>query len=278
MRSLLILFFVIATGSVAAENRVATELVSDASAIARGAAFRVGVLFTIPPGAHIYWHNPGDSGLATEIEWRLPEDFRVNDLEWPNPTAFKDDVLDETTFGYEREVLLFATIRAPYAINPGESVAVGARVAWLVCLEDGQCIPEDAVHEMSIPVAEEATASADAALFEAHAARTPGTIRESGLPAKITVAGQPSPSVTIRLSEPWRVHLDGPPPRFFPDRGGAWLMTDDTVGEQDSPEIAFNPTGEVDGYTSGALTLPVVNTDTGVTRTVYLRFGARPRD
>ncbi|MDG2051795.1 MAG: protein-disulfide reductase DsbD family protein, partial [Myxococcota bacterium] len=40
------------------------ELLVDAATVAPGARVRIGVLFELQPGWHIYWQNPGDSGAA----------------------------------------------------------------------------------------------------------------------------------------------------------------------------------------------------------------------
>lgn len=265
------------TASVAgAQTRVATELLSNAAVISRGDAFRIGIRFAIPEKSHIYWHNPGDSGLPTSIDWTLPDGFRVQDLEWPIPTAFEDDVLNETTFGYENEVLLFATVRAPYTIKPGETVQIGARASWLVCLEDGMCIPEDSTLEISLPVAESLEPSPHTAVFDGYAARTPGSLAGTGVLGKISVKGRPDHSVTAIFADPWRLDAAGPAPRFFPDRGGKWLIRENPGGEQDPGQITFIPTGNVEGYTSGALALPAVNPETGEHQTVCTRFGKRP--
>ena len=53
------------------------ELVSDASEIAPGQTFHLGVTFDKEPHWHIYWKNPGASGLAPEFDWDLPAGFEV---------------------------------------------------------------------------------------------------------------------------------------------------------------------------------------------------------
>ena len=53
-------------------DRVAAELLVDASSVAPGDRVRVGVLFDLDPGWHIYWRHSGDSGLATMLSWRRP--------------------------------------------------------------------------------------------------------------------------------------------------------------------------------------------------------------
>ena len=71
---------------------------------------RAGVLLTPDPGWHLYWKNPGDTGLATRVAWRGGE---AGPLAWPAPTAFDEGGL--LTYGYGGSVLLSSEI----ALAPG---------------------------------------------------------------------------------------------------------------------------------------------------------------
>ena len=69
---------------------VRASLISDVNSIAPGQKFRVGVLYRIEPGWHVYWKYSGDSGIPTKIEWQLPQGFKVGDLQWPLPMRDKE--------------------------------------------------------------------------------------------------------------------------------------------------------------------------------------------
>jgi len=58
-----------------ADEKARVDTVANVSAIAPGQPFMLGFKFTIAPGWHIYWKNPGDSGLPTEVKLNLPEGF-----------------------------------------------------------------------------------------------------------------------------------------------------------------------------------------------------------
>src|SRR4051794_3025095 len=88
---------------------VRAKLLADVSAIQPGQPFTVGVLLTIEPGWHVYWKNPGDSGLSTSAKWTLPEGFKAGDLQFPVPTRF-DLEGGLVNYGYHDEVMLTATI------------------------------------------------------------------------------------------------------------------------------------------------------------------------
>src|SRR6476660_4787986 len=73
---------------VAAESKeglVAATLLCDRASIEAGKPFDVGVLLKIKPGWHVYWKNPGDSGIATSVDFKLPEGFSAGEAQFPVP-------------------------------------------------------------------------------------------------------------------------------------------------------------------------------------------------
>ncbi|NOX59238.1 MAG: thiol:disulfide interchange protein, partial [Planctomycetes bacterium] len=65
--------------------RVKLTFVSSASVIAPNEPFDVALKFELPDGFHIYWENPGDSGLTPKVTWNLPEGFRAGAVRFPAP-------------------------------------------------------------------------------------------------------------------------------------------------------------------------------------------------
>ena len=126
----------------AAEPRaVHPELIASVPAIEPGKPFILGVRFVIDAGWHIYWRNPGGSGLATEVTWKLPEGFRPGPLQWPAPERYFVKELNETDYGYTREVVLFSEITATSTFPENEVMAFGAELLWLACGDEGVCVP-----------------------------------------------------------------------------------------------------------------------------------------
>jgi thiol:disulfide interchange protein DsbD len=119
---------------------VKPSLVSDVTSVQPGQKFRVGVLYRIEPGWHIYWKYSGDSGLPTKIEWQLPQGFKAGELQWPLPLRDKEPG-DLSVYGYTSEVLLFAEVEAPATLPPGP-ISIGAKTNWLVC--QSLCVPGSA--------------------------------------------------------------------------------------------------------------------------------------
>ncbi|MEE2678689.1 MAG: thioredoxin family protein [Myxococcota bacterium] len=87
------------------DARVAAELLVDAASVAPGDRVRVGVLFDLDPGWHLYWRNPGDAGSPPKFVWRAT-DAAIEPTQWPAPRVFQEADGLLTTFGYENDVLL----------------------------------------------------------------------------------------------------------------------------------------------------------------------------
>jgi len=128
---------------------VESELVSEAAAIAPGQPFTVALRMKMEPHWHTYWVNPGDSGLATSIEWTLPEGFVAGPIQFPAPERIPTPPL--MTYGFEGEIFLLVEITPPEDLQPGDTVTLRARADWLVCKE--MCIPGGAEYELTLPVA-----------------------------------------------------------------------------------------------------------------------------
>src|SRR5262245_16290061 len=76
-----------------------------------GATLWVDLHLDIAAGWHVYWRDPGDSGLPTEIAWDLPDGFRAGEIVWPAPERF---VLGNIgNYGYAGSADLLIPIGAP---------------------------------------------------------------------------------------------------------------------------------------------------------------------
>ena len=104
----------------------------------------VGFKFTLNPGWHTYWENPGDAGEGASIKWNLPNDVVASKILWPGPERIPIEPL--MTFGYEDEVVLLTKISTSAA--SAIPLNLNAQVSWYTCKEI--CIPQEA--EVSIPI------------------------------------------------------------------------------------------------------------------------------
>lgn len=137
------------------------ELISEQNAIVPGESFDLAVRFIMDSHWHIYWQNPGASGLATEIEWTLPDGVEAGSIQWPAPARIELGGL--INYGYEDEAIFIVTMRAAESLEPGQDLAIGAELFFLICKE--ACLPGEASLNISLPVAVDASPSVDAAAF-----------------------------------------------------------------------------------------------------------------
>jgi thiol:disulfide interchange protein len=139
-----------------ANELVQAELIAEPPAVAPGRPFWVGMRLRIKEHWHVYWRNPGDSGEAVTINWRLPPGFAAGPIAWPKPQRIP--VAHLANFGYEREVTLLARITPPAALALAAPIDLAADVTWLVC--EQECIPGEASLLLSLPVAGPSVAAA----------------------------------------------------------------------------------------------------------------------
>lgn len=120
--------------SAAAEPQpVRARMVADASRPGPGGTLHVGVLFEIEEGWHIYWKNPGDAGLATEVRLTLPSGLEAAAPRWPVPRRFTQPG-GLAGYGYESSLLLASEVRLA-GPPPDEGSPVTAEASWLACKE-----------------------------------------------------------------------------------------------------------------------------------------------
>ena len=132
-------------------------LVSEVETIAPGEPFTVAMRLQMDDGWHSYWKNAGDSGLATSIDWDLPEGFSAGDIQWPHPTVKEEGPL--VTYGYSNETMLMVDITPPNDLEPGTEVTLEARGDWLICADI--CLPAHADLETTLLVEREARADTE---------------------------------------------------------------------------------------------------------------------
>jgi len=125
------------------------ELVAEESVPHTGKPVWVGLLFTLAPGWHIYWQNPGDSGEPPRVQWELPPGWRAGPIRWPPPRRLGSGSIVD--YGYESQVLLMVPVERAAAGIGSVLNSIGADVKYLVCREI--CIPEKAHKTLTFPAA-----------------------------------------------------------------------------------------------------------------------------
>ncbi len=145
------------------EKYVSVSVVTDKNNLTPNDVIRLGVKKDIYPKWHTYWINPGDSGLAADIQWDLPKGYTVSDLEWPTPK--KINLGELTNYGHEGETILLQNLNVPTNVS-SDPITITGVVNLLVCHDI--CIPE--THEVSVTFNAENDLSNAAKIQEAESA------------------------------------------------------------------------------------------------------------
>jgi len=154
------------------------------SALDSGSVRHIGVLLDLKPGWHVYWRNPGGTGIAPALGLAA-DGSEIGEIAWPAPQTFEEADGLFTTWGYEGSVLLSAPLLARdqtvAAGTKGQMARADARV--LICRT--QCVPAE--FELTAPLDSPLT-SLDQALvdrlFAASLARVPIAAEAIGLEAQ----------------------------------------------------------------------------------------------
>jgi len=128
------------------DAQLTVDLIAEPKPIEPGKPFTVGLRFRPEPGWHIYWKNPGDSGMAPSVAWKLPEGYTAGPLQFPLPEKILAPPL--VTYGYEMETLILTEITPPAGQPLPPKIKIGADLDWLVCKEI--CLPGKASLDFNV--------------------------------------------------------------------------------------------------------------------------------
>lgn len=139
-------------GAAPSSDLVKAELLAETTSIKPGAPFTLGVLLHVAPQWHIYWTNPGDSGLATLVTFNLPPGLKAGPVQYPVPQRIElpGGVVN---FGYEQQVMLMTIVTPAERLKVGSRIAIAAQVRWLCCKD--VCLPGSAKLHITLSVADD---------------------------------------------------------------------------------------------------------------------------
>jgi thiol:disulfide interchange protein DsbD len=181
----------LAADSPSAKPHVHAELIADVSGVAPGATFHLGVNLKVDPEWHIYWSNPGETGLPTKVDLAASA-AKLSPWHYPSPLLFGAGT-PITGYGYEKETTIWTEATASPQLK-GEFAAAG-KVSWLVCRTT--CIPGSQEVALHLPVAAAARPGKNAARLTAARAESP--VAPAAIPGlKITTAFDPAAAVPGR--------------------------------------------------------------------------------
>ncbi|MDP3738674.1 MAG: protein-disulfide reductase DsbD family protein, partial [Hyphomonadaceae bacterium] len=124
------------------------SLIAERSAVAPGDTFLGALKLDLEDPWHVYWMNPGDSGLPPAVSWTLPEGVQAGDFKWPAPHAIPLATL--MNYGYEHQLVLPVEFKVPATAKPGDTINLSGKFDWLICSD--VCVPDGAELSLTIPV------------------------------------------------------------------------------------------------------------------------------
>jgi len=146
------------------------QLIAEDTALVPGKPITVMLRLKVQDGWHSYWRNPGDSGLASQLSWTLPDGLTAGEPQWPYPERINTPPL--VNYGYSGEAALLTELAVSPTLSHGLRQVMTVQADWLVCKDI--CVPEQATLSLSLPVAASATANPNyQKLFEQARAQLP---------------------------------------------------------------------------------------------------------
>ena len=160
----LLICLLFCSAAAAQTGRASVEWISASATAQAGKPMQTAIRMIHDGGWHSYWVNPGEAGMPTTVEWKLPPGWQVRGPEFPAPARFLTGGL--AGYGYE------GTTWLPVTLTPPEDFSGGARltatISWLACGEQG-CVPGEAHLQLDVRAGDPADGPEAAAIRQAFA-------------------------------------------------------------------------------------------------------------
>jgi thiol:disulfide interchange protein/DsbC/DsbD-like thiol-disulfide interchange protein len=114
--------------------------------VAPGVPVPLVVEVKLQPEWHIYWENPGDSGIPTRVVPTLSEGWKADALQYTLPKRFEYEGL--VSYGYGDTARFMLPLHAPNDFKAGDTASISVEVKMLICHD--VCIPENATLQMAL--------------------------------------------------------------------------------------------------------------------------------
>jgi DsbC/DsbD-like thiol-disulfide interchange protein len=213
-----VLLSLLIVSSALAEVQRATATWTTTKTATTGGLIQTVIKMKVSDGWHTYWKNPGEGGIPLKIEAKLPDGWKLGEIQYPAPKRYTTGELP--SIGYGGEVLLPITIYPPKgAKSDGTLPEIKANLSWLTC-NDTSCVPGEADLILS--------ATEDAAVIQKAYDATPKPLEG----AKLAFVADKN-QVTLTLTLPEKSKID-------PTTFDAFPVTPDAISA--ASELRFNAT------------------------------------
>ncbi len=129
-------------------DKVSIELIPQYSSISNGSSELLGIKMKPAPGWHTYWVNPGETGLAPEFKFEMPQGFSTGAFQWPAPQKLIYQGL--VTYGYESDSTILVPLTNNSGIKDGQSAAIKVHGEILVCKDI--CLPQSVDAQINLKI------------------------------------------------------------------------------------------------------------------------------
>lgn len=153
MRFPILLALTLAVAAPARADSVVTDharstLIAETDGVAPGEAVSLAFAQEVEQGWHVYWRNPGDSGLPLEFGWTLPQGASAGVIEYPAPERIEIGPL--VNFGHHGSPVFLTSVTAPKDAEIGAALEIGLQATWLICAD--VCVPETGDFSLTLPI------------------------------------------------------------------------------------------------------------------------------
>ena len=226
---------------------VQVELVANTTAVEAGRPLMLGVHFKIAPEWHIYWSNPGETGLDTKVELVEFTNGKASEVLYPTPIKFISPG-PLLSYGYSEETMLVIPVTPELSDPAAKEVTFKVKARWLMCKD--RCIPGKKELTLTLPVG--SAKPANAALFERFAKLSPEVGAAPGTQVTAKLEGKElTVEVTVRPADDAAVVAGegkGMTPAFFFPQKIKGLEWQNPVLPEPDAKVA-TASGEVVAYT-----------------------------
>ena len=218
------------------------RLVAGVDAAAPGAAVEVALRIAADAGWHVYWINPGDSGLPVRAVWTLPAGATAGPLRFPAPERL--DVAGLTSYAHSGTTDFLTRITIPG--DARRPVEIAAEASYLICAD--VCLPAEARATLTLPVASETRPNRSLA---ASLAALP--VPAQGWTASALAADS---SISLRLVPPPGWAGDPATMQFFADTAGVvrHAAAQTATRDNDALRLRLALVGDAPARLAGVLT------------------------
>lgn len=115
-----------------AQEKIEPEayIILDSFSLEKSRFIDAAVVIRLEDGWHIYWRNPGDSGMPTSFDFILPEKISVSEIKWTVPKIFEFE--GYASYGYEGIAVFPFSIYIPENFNQDE-ITIELNLRSLIC-------------------------------------------------------------------------------------------------------------------------------------------------